>query len=495
MGKSISNNYVETILNNDSLTKDEKVKMINFVYENYRQKLDEDLRNYLIKIWAGAILEIGSAALPYSGVGKVGAMAGQKLLQKAIGKKLAQELGSGAASGLASGGVFGAGRGMIEDKNPLITALQDAGLGMFAGGGIGAIGGNLNRVNAGNTLKKYQLNNIIPDDYKKYKQQAQHFYKDYLQGRTIVNKDIGNIDITRKGLDEIFSKNVELAQVFPDLINDLRKADYVETNALYKVRKDKATEKFHILKNGENKHFIAEDKLGNKKFYLTKKYTTDQGTPSRVEGTSSGGAFIINGTPQAASPGSQNANSTPAYLYHNQALEPESNNIINDNSKNVNPAPMIIPPQILQNLQEDNQPSFLLEGSVEMNIDQNGNHIFTPEEIGQMNSDEFSANESAIMKQLQSGLIGQQIKDFANFTNPITGDGRIFSREDIGQMSGDEYSANESAIIAQLKSIGIPAGGELEASSIFGGGTVYVRPYTREDGTEVRGYWRSAPSV
>ena len=76
MGKSISNNYVETILNNDSLTKDEKVKMINFVYENYRQKLDEDLRNYLIKIWAGAILEIGSAALPYSGVGKVGAMAG-----------------------------------------------------------------------------------------------------------------------------------------------------------------------------------------------------------------------------------------------------------------------------------------------------------------------------------------------------------------------------------------------------------------------------------
>ena len=156
---------------------------------------------------------------------------------------------------------------------------------------------------------------------------------------------------------------------------------------------------------------------------------------------------------------------------------------------------MIIPPQILQNLQEDNQPSLLLEGGVEMNIDQNGKHIFTPEEIGQMNSDDFSANESAIMKQLQSGLIGQQIKDFANFTNPITGDGRIFSREDIGQMSGDEYSANESAIIAQLKSIGIPTGGELEASSIFGGGTVYVRPYTREDGTEVRGYWRSAPSV
>ena len=118
-----------------------------------------------------------------------------------------------------------------------------------------------------------------------------------------------------------------------------------------------------------------------------------------------------------------------AYLHHNQALEPEPNNIINDISKNINPvqadelknlqklnksaakrltdsAPtsnlspekgdnsisrlaankaiindnsekvnpvkMIVPAQILQSLQEANQPSFLLEGSVEMNVDQNG---------------------------------------------------------------------------------------------------------------------------
>ena len=127
-------------------------------------------------------------------------------------------------------------------------------------------------------------------------------------------------------------------------------------------------------------------------------------------------------------------------------------------------------------------------------LPQDFSHIFTREEIGQMNSDDFSRNESAIMEQLQSGLIGRQIKNFANFINPITGDGRIFSREDLGQMSGDEYSANESAIMAQLKSIGIPTGGELEASSIFGGGTVYVRPYTKSDGTEVRGYWRSLPA-
>lgn len=183
-----------------------------------------------------------------------------------------------------------------------------------------------------------------------------------------------------------------------------------------------------------------------------------------------------------------------AYLHHNQALEPRSINIINDISKNFNPISTIIPLQTLQNLQENEQPSFLLEGSVDINVDKYGNHIFTPEEIAQMDSDVFRANESAIMKQLQAGLIGQQIKNFANFTNPITGDNRIFSREDIGAMSGDEYSANESAIMEQLKSIGIPTGNELEASSIFGGGTVYVRPYTRSDGTEVKGYWRSLPA-
>ena len=64
-------------------------------------------------------------------------------------------------------------------------------------------------------------------------------------------------------------------------------------------------------------------------------------------------------------------------------------NIINDNSEKVNPVKMIVPAQILQSLEESNQPSFLLEGSVEMNVDKNGNQIFTPQEIGEMTSDEF----------------------------------------------------------------------------------------------------------
>ena len=85
--------------------------------------------------------------------------------------------------------------------------------------------------------------------------------------------------------------------------------------------------------------------------------------------------------------------------------------------------------------------------------------------------------------------------DYSGYLNPATGDGKIFSREAISQMTGDEYTDNESAIMAQLKSIGIPYESDLELASMHGGGLVYVRPYTRSDGTEVRGYWRSAPSV
>ena len=142
------------------------------------------------------------------------------------------------------------------------------------------------------------------------------------------------------------------------------------------------------------------------------------------------------------------------------------------------------------------QPSQLFKVGIEMNVDKNGNHIFTPQEIGDMAPDEFYRNLPIIEQQLKDGLIKPQKQevDYSGYINPATGDGKIFSREAISQMTGDEYTGNESAIMAQLKSIGIPYESDLQLASMHGG-LVYVRPYTRSDGTEVRGYWRSAPSV
>ena len=126
-------------------------------------------------------------------------------------------------------------------------------------------------------------------------------------------------------------------------------------------------------------------------------------------------------------------------------------------------------------------------------ININDNHIFSREEISQMDTQQFSENENIIMQQLHDGLIGRQIQNYTNYINALNGIGKIFSRDDIGSMTSEEYTANEPAIMAQLKSIGIPTADELNNSAINGGSLLYVKPYTRQDGTEVSGYWRSRP--
>lgn len=115
---------------------------------------------------------------------------------------------------------------------------------------------------------------------------------------------------------------------------------------------------------------------------------------------------------------------------------------------------------------------------------------FTREQINSMTNDEFSVNESSIMSQLKNGLIGSELKDYTGYTNPTSGDNKIFTREDIAQMTTDEYTKYEKDINSQLNSVGIPTKAELSSSS----GTVFVNGYTRDDGTEVKSYYRSKPS-
>ena len=121
-------------------------------------------------------------------------------------------------------------------------------------------------------------------------------------------------------------------------------------------------------------------------------------------------------------------------------------------------------------------------------------NTFTPEQIGSMSSAEFTQNEPVIMNQLQQGLIGNPEIDLSNkysgYTNPVSGDSRIFSAEEIGNLSGTEFTQLEPAINAQWGSIGIPTRNEL-SNAVGSGIAVYVEGYTRSDGTEVKGYYRS----
>lgn len=78
---------------------------------------------------------------------------------------------------------------------------------------------------------------------------------------------------------------------------------------------------------------------------------------------------------------------------------------------------------------------------------------------------------------------------FKNYFNAISGNERIFSREDIADMTNEEYKNNEKAINYQLTNIGVPTNKELMSSE----NVVYVKAYTKDDGTHVKVHYRSKP--
>ena len=379
---------------------------------------------------------------------------------------------------MASGGVFGTGRGLIEDKNPLMTGLQDAGLGMFAGGGIGAING---KILLNNHLK--QLNEILD----KRKDWGIAFQKASGNPEKAINtllehkKGFVTDAFNKKGIgktDLVWGQDGELGYGMAHFI-EKRQKQKIDIDEFLKslpetidngivTQNDTLHPNNKYIEDLKNKIAIVTDWYGKPRNWIVTAHRQNKSAAKRL---------MVSAPASNLSP--EKGDNSISRLAANKV-------IINDNSEKVNPVKMIVPAQILQSLEEVNQPSFLLEGSVEMNVDKNGNQIFTPQEIGEMTPDEFYRNLPIIEQQLKDGLIKPQSHqvDYSGYVNPVTGDGKIFSREAISQMTGDEYTGNESAIMAQLKSIGIPYDSDLELASMRGG-LVYVRPYTREDGTRL----------
>ncbi len=75
----------------------------------------------------------------------------------------------------------------------------------------------------------------------------------------------------------------------------------------------------------------------------------------------------------------------------------------------------------------------------------------------------------------------------SEFFNEVTNDGRIFSFEDVANIPQEEGGFYQKALDYQYGKIGFPKDKELQNSS----DVVYVRAYTRDDGTEVRAHYRS----
>ena len=79
---------------------------------------------------------------------------------------------------------------------------------------------------------------------------------------------------------------------------------------------------------------------------------------------------------------------------------------------------------------------------------------------------------------------------FKNYRNSYTNDNRIYSKDEMLDMTVREIKDRAKEFVAQHKVLGLPDEKELAGSD----NVVYVNAYTRDDGTEVSGHWRSKPN-
>ena len=110
----------------------------------------------------------------------------------------------------------------------------------------------------------------------------------------------------------------------------------------------------------------------------------------------------------------------------------------------------------------------------------------------------FDINQLASMLGIQLPEVqSKQDSGLFGYTNPLTGSNHIYTREEVGQMSSDEFAKHEKEIDAQTRAFNgtMPTNGDLQREAMTGGGVVYVNSYTRSDGTEVKGYYRSRPGI
>jgi len=298
--KSFYETY-QQILNDKNLSREEKVILLQQAKENYDRQVTQERNREIAKYRLGAALEIGSAAIPMSGVGRIGAQIGLNALKSNLGRKIAEEIGSGIASGAASGALFGAGRGMLENKNPITTSIQDSLIGGLSGGALGAGGAYLQKGIRANYLEKSKPElGIIPKEAADLRRAGKQYYNDYLHELKIKTGNGNIINFPNSQAGEIGLHNYKM---IPHLPNQIKNANnIVKSND--KTRSDALDfEKMYNTHNNKNYEYLIRNNSNNagKDFYQIKEVGPN-----------------------------------PAYSHQNRALELEPNPIIHNNSSKIN---------------------------------------------------------------------------------------------------------------------------------------------------------------
>ena len=471
-------NIYELIMNNTNLSKEEKIEALEKLKSYTDKKYDDSLRNTLTKKWTGSALEIGSAGIPLGGAGKLGSTLGGSLLKSTLGRKLSQEVGSGAVSGLLSGTVFGAGQGLIDNENLLKTAAEYGASGLL----LGAISGGL----TGKILQDSRIRNLkeLTDKrndwgiaYRKASNNPELAIHTLLENKqgfvpdAFNKKGIGKVDIVwgkegKKGygLAHIAEKRAKEGYDVIEFLNNIP-----ENVNKGKIISKKNQPNISLIKNSQNTSIVKKIYNDKKRNWLLTSFNDYEKIPNNIGRTPDIADDYVGMTPPTYS----------GKISNSQAVS-----IIPDKSAakrlmSSSPLSNISPKEGIHSTSGLAANSFIIP--------------YLKDIFNKQKAPSSSQSYTEPNRYLLKGGIEMNVPDFSDYINPVTGSSKVYSREDIANMSGEEYSKNEAEIFGQIKSIGIPAAKDLESSTLRGD-TVYVNSYTRDDGTEVKGYYRSKPS-
>lgn len=279
-------NPYEEIQNDRMLSTDEKVKRIKEISSARDKEINEEHFKKMGKLYGGAALEIASGAIPVGGA--LGAkVAGQlaKPIIPSVGRKIARTIADNAVRGTLIGSVEGLGRGMLNDENPLKTITQDAVTGAVSGLGLSALGSNIQKVVRGKQLKSFgdidQLDNIAR---KQYQKNAKSYYQDYIQSTN--NNKNGQVDFTKRGIQEQLKWNPQQAQYLPELRNDFKYSKRLPDEPNKDINDKIYTDAFEIYRGNYGDHLVERFKDGSRRYYMTR--NTSSGTPHATSTGSKG---------------------------------------------------------------------------------------------------------------------------------------------------------------------------------------------------------------
>ena len=316
---NLSNPY-ERINSREDLTPEQKIlKMaeIENIQKTARAKEQEINREHnleMLKNWGGFGLEVGSAFVPGFGGAKLAGQFAKQIAPK-VGRKIAKEIADGTLKGISQGAVEGFGRGLANDENPFKTAAQDSVLGTVLGAGGGVVGGEIGKAIRGNEFRKFDpQKNYSKEELKNLRKSATNYYNDYIADTTVKRPDMGEITFGSAGIKELKSRGLHNINLLPDLKKQIKTGRKMQNRYDY-ARED--IDDFEIIENVKDgkiyEYQIAKDKSQkSNKFYNVKDITKEKSSS-------------LSGWNQY--PGS----------------EKNSNNILTDIPKSVNPATQKIP--------------------------------------------------------------------------------------------------------------------------------------------------------